>query len=236
MVAARRDVGPAGIAALHPVAGHPVRRVAADLEFVPAPRCAFAAVIHHDEFVGQVEDQVALAGRPFLTQGDRLELEREIVAERPVQPEVRLGGAGEEFDDGAQQGEHGRLAAAFLLGEPFRGRGDRPGQARIVRLERGDRGQAFDRCRDRREQQAATRVERRDAELQAAAHDRQRRVDEAHVPARVASGIFVARSEQRPAAAVQCVQDRLDGAGDGQVVNGPIDRDAAAGVVMVGVM
>ena len=42
----------------------------------------------HIDLVGQVQDQVALLAGPLVAQLDRLELERQVVAERTVQPQV----------------------------------------------------------------------------------------------------------------------------------------------------
>ncbi len=63
-----------------------------------------------------MQHEITLVVRAGPAQPDRLELEGEIVAERPVQPQVLLRRR-ERGDDLAQRGEHGGAAASLLLGE-----------------------------------------------------------------------------------------------------------------------
>ena len=72
-----------------------------------------------------MQHEVALGAGPVsaVLLPHRLELERQVVAERPVKPEVRVR-PGEGGDDLAQRGEHGWPAAALLLGEDLIGVGD----------------------------------------------------------------------------------------------------------------
>ena len=89
---------------------------AADRELVGVPDRLLAAQVDDVDLVRQVQHQVPLAVRPVLPERDRLELERQVVAERPVQPQVRVVAA-ERGDDLPQRAEHRRLPRPLLLGE-----------------------------------------------------------------------------------------------------------------------
>ncbi len=47
-------------------------------------------MVDDDELVREIEEKVALVGRSLEAEADRLELEREIVAEGAVEAQVRL--------------------------------------------------------------------------------------------------------------------------------------------------
>ena len=70
--------------------------------------------VQRPDLVGQVQHEVTLPGRASQPLPHRLELKRQVVAERPVQPQVRVIAA-ERGDDLAQRREHGGLTAALLL-------------------------------------------------------------------------------------------------------------------------
>lgn len=109
---------------------------AADLEVVRHPRRRLALAVHHDHLVGEVKDEVALVGRALDGEPDRLELERQVVAERAVQAQVRVR-PGEKIADGAQRGEDGGLAGcAPPRRRPRRRRGRRPRRHRGTRRAR----------------------------------------------------------------------------------------------------
>jgi hypothetical protein len=72
-------------------------------------------VVDDHELVGQVEHQVALVVGPGDPQRDRLELEREVVAERAVEAEVGVVGRAEQVSQRADHGEQRGLAAPLLL-------------------------------------------------------------------------------------------------------------------------
>ncbi len=101
-----------GLAGTREAAG----RHAVDGELVEVLPAGLALAVDHHDPVGQVEDQVALAVRAVERLPDRLELEGQVVAERPVQPEV-LVVAGEGGDHLADRGEDRGTAAAHLLGQ-----------------------------------------------------------------------------------------------------------------------
>ena len=79
-----------------PVAREAGRRAAGGLEVVAPAHRDLAAVVDDDQLVRQVQHEVALVRRPLEPQADRLELERQVVAEGAVQAEVRLVGMVEE--------------------------------------------------------------------------------------------------------------------------------------------
>eukprot|EP00962_Isochrysis_galbana_P040376 scaffold14607_cov123-Isochrysis_galbana.AAC.3 len=136
--------------------------------------------IHHEELVGQVEQQVALALHPSLVRPHRLKLEREVVAKRAVQTEHRLGVAAEEVAQAAHHGEDGVLPRPLLLGEVV-GRG----LDGHVHGKSRDRLARAERRVDRSKQHLAARIERANGECATGSLNAKRRVDEAHGPTRV---------------------------------------------------
>ena len=72
-------------------------------------------VVDNEDFVGQIEDEIALVIRPRQPQLHRLELEDQIVTKGAVEPEVLVLGTAEQIDQGAQDRKHRRLPAAALL-------------------------------------------------------------------------------------------------------------------------
>jgi hypothetical protein len=97
-------------------------------------------------------------------------------------------------------------------------------------LERAQLGQ---RGGNRREYHASPRIQRLDAEGAAARHQRERWIDEPHVPARVAPGVFVVRGEQRAAMRVERGDEGFDGIGHRDIVDRAADPDASPGLVLV---
>jgi hypothetical protein len=188
-------------------------------------------VIDDDQLVGKIENEVALLGAPGQPLPDRLELEREIVAERAVQAQVWLVAMVEERDDGAEHGEDRRLSAAFFLGEPP-GRLAHDARHDVVGADDAlDVDQPPEGLGDARQQHAAARVERLHAEAARASDERERGIDEAHVPARVAAGVFVAGGEQDAPALVERGDERIDRAGDGEHLHRALHADASPGLV-----
>ena len=191
-------------------------------------------MIHDHELVGQVEHEIALVGTPRQPRANRLELEGQVVAEGAVEAQVWLVRMTEQLDERPEHGEDRGLAAAILLGESARRRAHGAVDGVAGRRQPFDRPQLAQRVRDGRQQHAPARVQRLHAELAAAGHQHERRIDEAHVPACVATGDLVVRGEQRAPMRVERGDDGLDGVGDGDVVDDPADPDASAGLVLVG--
>ena len=74
-------------------------------------------MVHDDQLVRQVEDEVALLGRALELEPHRLELKGQVVAEGAIEAQVRLVLVEEQVDEGPQEGEDRGLAAPVLLGE-----------------------------------------------------------------------------------------------------------------------
>ena len=216
-----------------PPAGQAGGGTAARLEVVAAPLGHLAAMVHDDQLVGQVEDEIALIGGARQARADRLELEREIVAEGAVEPEVRLLGVPEELDQRAQQREHGGLTAPIFFREAARRCAHRHRDRVVGPLEALDLIEPLERLGDGGEQDQAAGVQGLGAEPAAPGHERERRIHEPHVPASVAAGVLVARCEQHAAARVEGVHDRLDGIRHRERLHRAVDADAPTREVAV---
>ena len=188
-------------------------------------------MVDDQDLVGQIEHEVALARRAFEAAAQRLELEREVVAEGAVEPEVRIRVGREEIDDRAQHREHRRLPAALLLREASLGHAHVAAQHARTMIERFDRGRRLERRRDRRDQQATALVERLHLDRAIARLEQQRRIHEAHVPARVAAGILVAGRQQHAALRVERGGQLREQRGAVDGVDATRDANAAAGLV-----
>ncbi len=206
------------------------RRGAAHLEVVGVAQRGLALAVQHVELVGQVQDQVALPAVALAGEPDRLELERQVIAERAVQAKMLIG-AGEGGNDLPNRGEDRGLAAAFLLGEGAgrsgddhlgggqgqRGRRSVAGgpaagrRAARAAQRRGARScgaagrgvaRAAQRRADHREQDAAAFVQRPCRDPPAAGDDLDARVHVRHVPAAVAARVLHSGAEHAAAAPV----------------------------------
>ena len=74
-------------------------------------------MIDDGDLVGQIEDDVALVRGAREALADRVELEREIIAEGAIEPEMRAFGVAEQRDEGTHRRKGCRLTDALLLGE-----------------------------------------------------------------------------------------------------------------------
>jgi len=79
-------------------------------------------MVDDDQLVREIQNKIALVGRSFEAEADRLELKRQVVAEGAVEAEVRLLRVMEERAERAQEREDRRLPTALLLGESACGR------------------------------------------------------------------------------------------------------------------
>ena len=164
-------------------------------------------VIDDQDFVGQIEDEIALVLRPRQAQLHRLELEDEIVAERAVEPEMLVLGTAEKFDRaGAGPRKPTAGGCGISSGKRWSVCSDLAGDAVVA-----DRSRRELRPGRRalsaigRQQHAAALVQRLDREPAAARGKDQRRIDKAHVPARVTAGKLEARRKQYAALLVEGV-------------------------------
>ena len=175
-----------------------------------------ALVIHDQQVVGQVQHQIALTGRARQRQCYGLELEREVVAERPIQAQVRIV-AREQVHQGTHDRECGGLTAALFLGKATIGplhTADHGACAIAVLLAKVDDASSVSQLCQRRmdglQQHCAPLVQSAHPDVLRPARDGQRRVGEAHVPAGVAAGILVARRQQHATGLVQPVDEVFD--------------------------
>ncbi len=166
-------------------------RPAVDSELVVIPQGSFALPVDHVELVGQMQHQVALPGVPSGSQRDRLELERQVVAERSEQAELVVS-AGELRDDLPDRAKHRRAPASSLLGHLAVRLGDRDDDAALGALHLAGAPKGG---RDRRQDHAAAIVQRRGGELTAVTGQLDARVDIAGVPAAVPARVLHARAE-----------------------------------------
>src|SRR3989442_1636934 len=179
------------------------RRRAVDRELVLLSPGDAPGVVDDDEPVRQKENEIALRRFTHQAIGDRLELEREVVAERAVQAEVTVLGAVEEVDERAHDREDGALLRAIFLGEPLARRRDGAAHSVGRGLESRERVEMGEACGDRREEHATAVVERVDREVAVPCDELQRRVDEANVPPRVPPRGLVAGGEEDPPVRVE---------------------------------
>ncbi len=116
-----RRAAPAGRRGAVP--GQADRAPGGGLEIKAERLCRLPLAVHGVNQVGQVQYQIAVGRVAPDLLAHRLELERQVVAERAVQAQVRAR-PGERGDDLAERGKHRRPTAALLLGEDSVGPGN----------------------------------------------------------------------------------------------------------------
>ena len=191
-------------------------------------------VVHDEDRVGKVEDEVAVGLRAGPPELDRVELEREVVAERSIEAETGVVLRAEPGDDGPQGGEDGRLAAPVLLREVRLRLAHREPEGVAAPIDGGHVRLAGKGGLDRREQHLAPLVERAHRPAPPPGHDLERRVCEADVPPGVAAWVLVGRGEQHPAPPVDArgeIRHRVRVEGEGKGV--PADLDPPRGAESV---
>ena len=196
--------------------GEPGGRHSAHFEVVGVPDRFLALSVQDPDFVWHVQHQVALGRGAVKPEPDRLELERQVIAERPVQAQMRVL-APQRRRDLPQRGEHGRPAAAFLLGELPVALGDEDSVLihRFAAAERGNcRACPAQRRAQYRQEHAPAVVQRPRGDPPAGGDDLRTRVGVGHVPAAVSPGILHARTHH---AAAALVDERRDPAEFGGV-------------------
>ena len=182
------------------------RRDSVHLEVVTASRRDLAPVVDDDDLVRQVQDEVALVVRTLEPQSHRLELEDEVVAERAVEAEVRRRRLSRRGRLSARSTVNSvGLLAPLLLGDAARRLGAPcPRAPSSLETQRRDARRTPSSARSiAGSSTRAAVVQRPDGERPRATGDLERRVDEAHVPARVAARVLVARREHDAAPCVE---------------------------------
>ena len=212
-------------------ARHVARRDIPHIEFVAVCLRDLPHVVDHEDLVGQIEDEIALVLRPGQAQLHRFELEDQIVAKRAVEPEVLVFATAEQIDQGAQNREYRRLAAAALFREALLALLDLAQYPIAPDPLETICGESREALRNRVQQDAAALVQGVDREPASARGNNQRRVDKPHIPPRVAAGKFETRRKQNPASLVE----RLGQRGIGRLILMVADlsrnADAAVGDV-----
>ena len=198
------------------LAAEPGRGHSAHLEVVGVPDRFLALAVKDPDLVRQVQHQVTLGRGTVKPEPDRLELEREVVAERPVQAQVRVL-APERRRDLPQRGEHRGPAAALLLGELPVVLGDHDGV--LVHGFAALRQCIFCACpaqgrAEHRQEHAPAVIQRPRGDLPAGGDDLRARVGVGHVPAAVPPRVLHARAHH---AAAALVDERRDPAEFGGV-------------------
>ncbi len=79
-------------------------------------------MVDDEDFVGQIQHQVAGIGGTLQVQFHIVELKGEIVAKSAVEAEIGIGVGAEQVDDGADDRKHRRRTRAHFLGNDFAGR------------------------------------------------------------------------------------------------------------------
>src|ERR1035438_959807 len=173
-----------------------------------------------------MQDQVTLGVRAVAAEPDRLKLEGQVVAERPVQAEMRIV-ARERGDHLAQGREHGGAATPVLPG-------DQPGRLRddhldLARIRTGEWLAGLEqRLAQHREEHLTPGVQGPDRDPAAAGHDLRARVHVGQVPAAVPAWILHPGAEHPAAPLVHAAGEpgedvRVEGLG------GAGDVDATGG-------
>ena len=183
-------------------------------------------MVDDEDVVGQEEHEVAVTLVARHGEPNRIELERELVAERTVEPEMGVVRAAEQIDERAHHREQRRLLAAQLFREPFVGDPNRSGDGVRIRVQGLDRVAVPDRRRDGGNEHRAALVAGPDLEAALPAGEREGRVAEPHVPAGVAPGILERRGEQHPEPLVERAGETRNGVFSGFDPVGARDRDA----------
>ena len=212
------------------LAAEPGGRHSAHLEVIGVPDRLLALAVQDPDLIRQVQHEVALGRGTIQPEPDRLELERQVIAERPVQAQVRVRAA-QRRRDLPQRGEHRRPAAALLLGELpvvlFDDDGFLVHRLAAVK-QRIFGGYPAQGRAEHRQEHAAAVVQRPHGDPPAGGDDLRARVGVGHVPAAVPSGVLHARTHHATAALVDERRDpaefggveRRGGAGDPHAIAG----------------
>jgi len=170
-----------------------------------------AVVVDDQDLVGQEQNHVPLVLGPFQLQIDRFELEGDVVAEGTVKPQLVVV-AGKEIFKRTHNRKGRRLAGPlFFIEEPV-GLLDGERDPILTCAEGFDHVMGFQGVCDRGDENLATLVQRADIDGPVSRFQNEGRIDQRHVPARVAPGVFIGRCKHCAQLAVQPV-DPVGGAG-----------------------
>jgi len=229
VVVGRFGIGAGGVRRGGGGARQTVRPLARRRELVMVDRGGGAQMIHHQDLVRQIEHEVALVAAALQPSADRFELERQIVAERAVEPQGMVVRRAEQVGDRPQDREDGGLPAAVFFGEGAGGclldPAVDPSRSGLQRFQRVQAGEILG---DGADQDPAAQVQRLDPDVAVMRGQHHRRIDEAQVPPGIASRIFEAGGQQHAAPPLQRIDQRFDRAVIGLPDQAAFDPDAAA--------
>mmetsp|Transcript_15724 Transcript_15724/g.23114 ORF Transcript_15724/g.23114 Transcript_15724/m.23114 type:complete len:727 (-) Transcript_15724:225-2405(-) len=165
-------------------------------------------LVHHQYLVGQVEHQVALGvGLPGDAQVDGVELEGQVVAQRPVQAQLRVPPVPHQLHHLSDDVEQAGLLGPLLLGEvlPWLGllHATRHPAFLHPALHALHHWVGLEGVHDGGQQRAAPLVQHLDAEVPPRPHHLQRRFRKAQGPAGVTAGEDVRGREEHALVVVQ---------------------------------
>ncbi len=191
------------------VPGQASRGHAVHGELVGVPDRGLPLAVHDVQFVRQMQDQVALAPRPVAAQRNRLELEREIVAERAVEPKVRIG-AREGVHHRTHGGEDRGALAPVLLGHQAGRLGDDDRHLALRDTAAGRAAGPVQGGGKHGQDDLAARVEGTGHDGPAVRHDLRTGVHIGELPAAVPARVLHPGAEHSPAPAVHLRADVID--------------------------
>src|SRR5919199_360607 len=146
---------------------------------------------------------------------------------------MRIGGAAKEIDHNPEQRKDRWLPAALFFQEALRGDVDGSHECAVRVVETCHGRRRLNSRSNRRQQDVTAVVERGDPKIPAARDNLERRIGESHIPARIPAGIFVARSEQHTATAVERIDDGLDRARYWQLLDAAMDNDSTVAEIAI---
>mmetsp|Transcript_56717 Transcript_56717/g.133547 ORF Transcript_56717/g.133547 Transcript_56717/m.133547 type:complete len:364 (+) Transcript_56717:638-1729(+) len=191
-------------------AGEALGGGAAVAEVVRHLASSFGVMPHQEQRVRQEQHQVALVVGALEAHAAGLELEGQVVAERAVEPQVRVRVGAEARDQLPHQGEDGGLLGALLLRELAVGFGH--GDLKRVVRGRGDGlddGLGLHPRADGCEEDFTAGVEGLDLAHEASRDELDRRVDEADFPEGVAAWVLESAHHEQTFLLVQLVHQLL---------------------------
>jgi hypothetical protein len=156
-----------------------------------------------------MQDEVALAAGPVAAQRDRLELKREIVAERAVEPQVRIG-AREGVHHRTHGGEDRGALAPVLLGHQAGRLGDDDRHLAVCVAAAGGAAGPQQGGGEHGQDDLAARVEGAGRDGPAVRHDLGTGVHVGELPAAVPARVLHPGTEHSPAPAVHLGADVID--------------------------
>mmetsp|Transcript_32276 Transcript_32276/g.89142 ORF Transcript_32276/g.89142 Transcript_32276/m.89142 type:complete len:418 (-) Transcript_32276:92-1345(-) len=181
----------------------------AEDEVVAHSPCLLGLVVDHEDVVGDVEYKVALFGIALLVQLHRLELERQVVAKRPVEPKVRVFIGFEQLGNRTNNRENARLFRALLLREEAFGHFHLAIDAVDAHRAAGDGWGILHHPHHRRKKGHAPSIQGFDPEPARPRLQRDRRVAEPNGPLRIPARVLVRRRQQHAPAFVQAPGELL---------------------------